>query len=88
VAELRTALATRLGGGPAEAALVSSQRHLEALRRAEAHLAHARQALEASTLEVVSGEVGLALDALHEVTGTDASATLLDAIFARFCIGK
>ncbi len=88
VPELRRSLAARLGGGVAEAALVSSQRHLEALARAALHLAQARTALEVSTLEVVAGEVGLALGALHELTGADASGALLDAIFERFCIGK
>jgi tRNA modification GTPase len=37
---------------------------------------------------VVAGEVGLALDALAQLTGEDASTALLDSIFARFCIGK
>lgn len=88
VPALRHTLASRLGGGVAEAALVSSQRHLEALGRAAEHLAQAKTALDVSTLEVVAGEVGLALGALHEVTGADASTALLDAIFQRFCIGK
>ena len=39
-------------------------------------------------MEVVSGEVGLALEALGEVSGTQVSEALLDAIFRRFCIGK
>lgn len=88
VAELRRALASRLGGGVAQAALVSSQRHLDALARAAQHLEQAKTAQAVSTLEVVAGEVGLALGALHEVTGADASSALLDAIFQRFCIGK
>jgi tRNA modification GTPase len=48
----------------------------------------ARLAARSSTLEVVSGELGLALEALAEVTGEDAPEALLDAIFQRFCIGK
>jgi tRNA modification GTPase len=88
VAALRRELASRLGGGVAQAALVSSQRHLDALGRAAQHLEQAKTAQAVSTLEVVAGEVGLALGALHEVTGADASSALLDAIFQRFCIGK
>jgi len=37
---------------------------------------------------VVSGEVGLAVEALGEITGENAPDELLDAIFRRFCIGK
>lgn len=88
LAALRAALAERLGAGVAAAALASSERHLEALGRAEAALINARAAAAVATLEVVAGEVGLALTALADVTGEDASTALLDAVFQRFCIGK
>jgi tRNA modification GTPase len=68
--------------------LVTSERHLDCLRRASEALTRASAAVEYSTLEVVGGEVGQALTALAEITGVDASTELLDAIFARFCIGK
>jgi tRNA modification GTPase len=86
---LRTTVLSRLWGGgtPAAVALVS-ERHADALRRACEALARAEQAGRVSTLEVVSGEVGLALEALGEVSGTHVSEALLDAIFQRFCIGK
>ena len=85
---LRDALAQRLGAGDASAVLASSERHLAALTQVEEALARARSALEVSTTEVVAGEVGLALESMALVTGTDASTALLDSIFARFCIGK
>ncbi len=85
---LRSALAARLGAGPSAAVLASSERHLAALEQVEAALLRAKEALELSTIEVVSGEVGLALEALTTITGEDASTALLDSIFARFCIGK
>jgi tRNA modification GTPase len=75
------------GGAPSAVALVS-ERHADALRRASEALARAESACRVATLEVVSGEVGLALEALGEVSGTSASEALLDAIFQRFCIGK
>ncbi|EAU66837.1 tRNA modification GTPase TrmE [Stigmatella aurantiaca DW4/3-1] len=65
-----------------------SERHADALRRAAEALGRAHEASRLSTLEVLSGEVGLALEALGEVSGTSASEALLDAIFQRFCIGK
>jgi tRNA modification GTPase len=85
---LRVALAGRLGGYAASAVLVTSERHLDCLRRALEAVERAVAALSVSTLEVVGGELGVGADALAEVTGLDAPRALLDAIFARFCIGK
>ncbi|MBZ4419065.1 tRNA modification GTPase [Myxococcus sp. RHSTA-1-4] len=76
------------GGGTPSAVALVSERHADALRRASEALSRAEAASRASTLEVVSGEVGLALEALGEVSGTSVSEALLDAIFQRFCIGK
>ncbi|WP_309889886.1 tRNA modification GTPase [Archangium sp.] len=86
---LRSEVLSRLwgGGAPSAVALVS-ERHADALRRCAEALARAESASRFSTLEVVSGEVGLALEALGEVSGTSVSEALLDAIFQRFCIGK
>lgn len=86
---LRSAMLERLwgGGAPSAVALVS-ERHADALRRASEALSRAEAASRVSTLEVVSGEIGLALEALGEVSGTVVSEALLDAIFHRFCIGK
>jgi tRNA modification GTPase len=85
---LRDALLTRLSGATASAVLTTSDRHLRALETIDEHLTRSRLACDVSTLEVVAGEVSLAVHALAEVTGTDASTELLDAIFQRFCIGK
>jgi tRNA modification GTPase len=89
VEQLRSQVLSRLwgGGAPSAVALVS-ERHADSLRRTSEALARALSACRFSTLEVVSGELGLALEALGEVSGTAASEALLDAIFQRFCIGK
>jgi tRNA modification GTPase len=86
---LRSTVLSRLwgGGAPSAVALVS-ERHADSLRRTCDALSRALSACRFSTLEVVSGELGLALEALGEVSGTSASEALLDAIFQRFCIGK
>jgi len=68
--------------------LLTSERHQEALRRLSEHVGDALSAAASSTLEVVSGEIGLALDAISEILGANASEEVLDAIFRRFCIGK
>jgi tRNA modification GTPase len=89
VEALRTAVLSRLwGGGTPSAVALVSERHADALRRACEALMRAEQAHRLSTLEVVSGELGLALEALGELSGTHVSEALLDAIFQRFCIGK
>ncbi|MCY0999639.1 tRNA uridine-5-carboxymethylaminomethyl(34) synthesis GTPase MnmE [Myxococcus sp. MISCRS1] len=86
---LREALLSRLwGGGTPSAVALVSERHADALRRASEALSRAESASRLSTLEVVSGEVALSLEALGEVSGTSASEALIDAIFQRFCIGK
>jgi len=75
------------GGTPAAVSSVSA-RHADALRRAVEALERATEAAQMSTIEVVSGELGLTLEALGEITGEAAGPELLDAIFRRFCIGK
>ncbi len=77
-----------LGGGMAEAAQVTSARHLDAIARAASAIERAQSALTLSTLEVVAGEAGMAVAALGEVTGEDASTELIDTIFRKFCLGK
>lgn len=80
-------ISARLGTFDGEA-LVAGARHLEALTRVREALERAHEALGGSTVEVVAGEVSLALSALGGVMGLDVSQARLDALFARFCIGK
>jgi tRNA modification GTPase len=69
--------------------------HLGTARQANAVLA-ARSALafalrtlaEGAPVDLVVPDLAAARAALGELTGRDASEALLDAIFARFCIGK
>ena len=66
-------LARLWGGGAPGAVLLASERHADALRRCSEALARAEEASAVAPLEVVSGEVGLALEALGEVSGTCTS---------------
>ena len=88
VPALRAEVARRLGADRPQAVALASERHREALRRAEDGLRRARAAVDSSTLEVVAGETATAVHALNEILGADAGAELIDAIFKRFCIGK
>jgi len=85
---LRAKILEALGYRRAEAVALSSARHLEAVDRAVEALERAAAAHQVSTLEIVAGEVGIALRALAEITGEDARVELLDAVFRRFCLGK
>jgi tRNA modification GTPase len=85
---LRHALRERLLPSQGDAAALVTERHQSLLEHAAAALERAVVASQHSTLEVVAGELALAIDALAQVTGSDASSELLDAIFQRFCIGK
>lgn len=61
-------------------------RHIEALRRVDAHLRMAQDA--GRQLEFLAEELRLAQDALSEITGEFTADDLLGVIFGQFCIGK
>jgi tRNA modification GTPase len=63
------------------------QRHVDALRRARAHVARATPEVKAR-LEIAAEELRGAQAALGELTGEVTSDDLLGKIFATFCIGK
>ncbi|MBC8012344.1 MAG: tRNA uridine-5-carboxymethylaminomethyl(34) synthesis GTPase MnmE, partial [Burkholderiales bacterium] len=75
----------------AEEQIAINARHADALRRAEIGLRTAMQGLQATPpapIELVSGDVRAALDALGEIAGRVDNERMLDALFANFCIGK
>ena len=86
---LRQHLKTCMGFQPAgEGAFMARRRHLDALRRAQAHVAvaHARASERAG--ELLAEELRQAQQALSEITGGFTSDDLLGRIFSSFCIGK
>jgi tRNA modification GTPase len=89
---LRQAL-LRAAGWQANAAsgvFIARARHLDALRRVDAHLmeAAAHLAARAQSLDLLAEELRLGQNALGEITGEFTSDDLLGVIFSRFCIGK
>ncbi len=88
---LRRELLTRAGWqAQGEGVFVARARHVDALRRARAHVEAAdRLAAQGDgALELVAEELRGAHDALGEITGAFSADDLLGAIFSRFCIGK
>ncbi len=75
----------------AEEQIAVNARHADALRRAEDALRQASAGLAGTPpvpMELVSGDVRGALDALGEIAGRVDNERMLDALFATFCIGK
>ncbi len=86
---LRNHLGESAGFRPAgENDFTARRRHLEAIARAERHLAAAAAHAAARQGELLAEELKLAQDALGEITGAVAPDDLLGRIFSTFCIGK
>lgn len=87
---LRQHLKDCVGFHPAGGGVLSARtRHLDALRRARAHVEEAHRLLtERHAGELVAQELTDAQKALGEITGQVTSDDLLGRIFASFCIGK
>jgi tRNA modification GTPase len=78
-------------GNPGEASageFSARGRHVEALRRAQAHAETAKCELHHEMLELAAEELRLAHEALGEITGKISADDMLGRIFSTFCIGK
>jgi tRNA modification GTPase len=87
---LREHLKDCVGFHPAAGGALSARaRHLDALRRARAHIEEAHRLLvERHAGELVAQELTEAQRDLGEITGEVSSDDLLGRIFGSFCIGK
>ena len=73
-----------------ESTFIARERHLIALRAAQAHVdaADAHAQAGAQRLDLFAEELRLAQERLNEITGEFTADDLLGVIFGRFCIGK
>ena len=67
---------------------MTQPRHLDAARRAVAHLRDAMETLCSYTPDVAATDLQAAQAALSEITGDRADEKLLDRVFSEFCVGK
>jgi tRNA modification GTPase len=81
-------LALLRGTGADVAGAAVSERHAEALARADRALQAAGAARGPAAVELAAADVLTALEALGEITGESVTPEVLQAIFRRFCIGK
>ncbi len=91
VDRVRAALCTAAGADRIDLSrpYLGTARQAAAIIAARRSLAFARETLAAGDpVDLVASELALARASLCELTGRDASEALIDAIFARFCIGK
>jgi tRNA modification GTPase len=87
--ELKQRMTSLLLGEKRENLLITTQRHHQALKRAEASLIEALGALSSQTPpEFISISVRAALVALEEIVGVTTTDQVLGLIFSKFCIGK
>lgn len=92
VAEVKHALRTVVLGDAridVERPSLANARQADAVLEAQRALDFAQQTLHAGEpVDLLVGDLIAATRALGQLTGREASEALLDAIFARFCIGK
>ena len=87
--ELKAAIVASVGADGEEGIVVTSERQRDLVARSAAALGRAASAADAGHAEeVLALEVREASHALAAVLGEEVGDEMLDALFARFCIGK
>lgn len=72
-----------------EEALITQERHFQALLAAQGHCRTVIDGLQSGvSAEFVSSDLKAALGSLGSILGANVSEDLLSAIFAKFCLGK
>ena len=75
--------------GAGEGEFIARRRHLDAIERAQRHLADGQAALLGGAAgELLAEDLRQAQNALSEITGAFGADDLLGEIFSSFCIGK
>lgn len=87
-------MVSEVGGEASESALLTRQRHKQAVEEALKALGHALKGMaragegDGSVAELVAQDLRDAAHAIGSVTGRTGSEDVLDVVFSTFCIGK
>ena len=76
------------GSRSEDVAFLIEQRHYDALVRAKMAVENAVRACGEEPLDLIGIDVKEAWDCLGEITGETATETIIEEIFAKFCVGK
>ncbi|HIT69052.1 MAG TPA: tRNA uridine-5-carboxymethylaminomethyl(34) synthesis GTPase MnmE [Candidatus Aphodomonas merdavium] len=86
---LRALLEETARSAQSGSALLTQARHIDAAQRAAGALEEMVAAIEKGVpLDFAAVDATAALRALGEITGEDAEQSVIDAVFAHFCVGK
>ncbi len=89
IPELMEELARRLALSDEADGQMMARRHIELAQSAARGLESAIEAIEKGLpLDTAAVDIRLALNALAEITGENATEAVIDRIFADFCVGK
>lgn len=83
--QLRDAILSLAAPERSDKTYITNERHISALERALTSIKEAKQATE---LDCAATDIKNALHYLGSITGTDVDASVIDRIFANFCVGK
>lgn len=72
----------------ADKTYLTNTRHIDCIKRANAHIEKALSIFDNTTFDIISTEIKLAWSALGEVSGVVSDEAIIDKIFSKFCLGK
>lgn len=87
VDRLALAIASVYEEGAYDSDLITSQRHVSALKSAISSIEHAIEHKN-DTIDCVLIDLREAYNSLGEITGATATEDIVDSIFSKFCVGK
>ena len=89
IGELAALIRERAGAAALHEGMLTRERHIACAKAAAAALQRAAQAIEqGAPLDMASVDLWDARRMLGEITGEDATESVIDAVFQNFCVGK